>query len=104
LREKSQSLKEAIWKKDVVESNITRKEFLRRAAGAVAVPLVAVDRLVGMTAKRFAIAVIVLFTLFSGSALASEADAIAISQNIGARSTPQRGRPAPLVFTLDQMG
>ena len=31
------------------------------------------DKLVGLAAKRFAIAVIVLFTLFSGSALASEA-------------------------------
>src|SRR5215471_2343113 len=44
-----------------------------------------------MTAKPFAIAVIILlwfFTIFSGSALASEADAIAISQNIRARHMP----------------
>jgi hypothetical protein len=44
--------------------------------------------LVVLTAKRFAIAVIILFTLFVGSALASEADAIAISQNIRARHMP----------------
>jgi hypothetical protein len=73
---------------DVLESNITRKQFLWRAGGAVAVPLIALDKLVGMSAKRFAIAVSVLFTLFSGSALASEADAIAISQNIRARHMP----------------
>ena len=41
-----------------------------------------------MTAKRFAIAVIILFALFVDSALASEADAIAISKNIRARHMP----------------
>jgi hypothetical protein len=75
--------------KDFLESKITRKEFRRRAAiEAVAAALFAGDKLVGVTAKRFAIAVIILFTLFAGSALASEADAIAISQNIRARHMP----------------
>src|SRR5262249_53757760 len=46
------------------------------------------DKLVGLTAKRFAVAVIVLFTLFSGSALASEQDAIDISRNIRALHMP----------------
>lgn len=73
---------------DVLERNITRKQFLWRAVGAVAVTRVLRDKLVGMTAKRFAVSVIFLFTLFSGSALASEADAIAISQNIRARHMP----------------
>jgi hypothetical protein len=78
--------------KDVLESKITRKEFLRRTAtGADAVALFAVDKLARLTAKRFAIAVMVLFWLFAlfvGSALASEADALAISQNIRARHMP----------------
>jgi hypothetical protein len=46
------------------------------------------DKLVGLAAKRFAIAIIVLFTLFSGSALASEQDAIDISRNIRERHMP----------------
>jgi len=75
--------------KDVLESKITRKEFLPRAAiRAVAVALFAGDQLIVMTAKRFAIVVIILSTLFVGSALASEADAIAISQNIRTRHMP----------------
>ena len=73
---------------DVLKRKSRRKQFLCRAAGAVAVLLIPLDKLVGMTVKRFAIAVFVLFTLFSGSALASEADAIAISQNIRARHMP----------------
>jgi hypothetical protein len=55
--------------KDIWETKITRKEFLPRAALG-------------------AIAVIILCTLFVGSALASEADAIAISKNIRARHMP----------------
>src|SRR5215510_1274348 len=75
--------------KDVLESKISRKEFLPRGSiGAVAVALFVGDKLIAMTAKRFAIAVIILSTLFVGSALASEADAIAISQNIRARHMP----------------
>jgi hypothetical protein len=75
--------------KDVLESKITQKELRWRAAiEAVDVPLFAGNKLVGMTAKRFAIAFIILFTLFVGSALASEADAIAISKNIRARHMP----------------
>src|SRR5215831_3237577 len=71
------------------KSRISQKEFLSEAPGAGA--LVAGDNLVGMVAKRLAIAVIVLFwffTLFVGSAGASEADALAISQNIQARHMP----------------
>ena len=75
--------------KDVLESKITRKEFLPRAAiRAVAVAPFAGDKLIVLTAKRFAIVVIILSTLFVGSALASEADAIAISQNIRTRHMP----------------
>jgi len=86
---------------NVSESNITRKQFLWRAGLAVAVPLAARDKLVGMTAKRFVIAVIVLFILFSGSALASEADAIAISQNIRARHMPFGTIMDPIFATPD---
>jgi len=57
-----------------------------------------------VTAKRFAIAVIVLFwffTFFVGSALASEADAIAISQNIRARHMPFGTIVDPIFATPD---
>src|SRR5215831_18343966 len=87
--------------KDVLESKITRKEFLPRAAiRAVAVALFAGDQLIVMTAKRFAI-VIILSTLFVGSALASEADAIAISQNIRARHMPFGTIMDPIFATPD---
>jgi hypothetical protein len=59
------------------------------------------DVLVGMTAKRFAISVIVLFTLYSGAAFASEADAIAISQNIRARHMPFGTILDPIFATPD---
>src|SRR5262245_47943545 len=87
--------------KDVLESKITRKEFLPGALRAVAVALFAGDKLIVMTAKRIAIAVIVLSTLFSGSALASEADALAISQNIRARHMPFGTILDPIFATPD---
>src|SRR5262245_12050140 len=87
--------------KDVLESKITRKELLPRALGAVAVALFAGDKLIVVTAKRFAIAVIVLSTLFSGAAFASEADAIAISQNIRARHMPFGTILDPIFATPD---
>ena len=54
-----------------------------------------------MTAKRFAIAVIILFALFVDSALASEADAIAISKNIRARHMPFGTILDPIFATPD---
>jgi hypothetical protein len=70
------------------KSKVTQKESLTEAPGVVAR---VAGNLVGMIAKRFAIVVTVLFwsfALFVGSAGASEADAIAISQNIQALHMP----------------
>jgi hypothetical protein len=59
------------------------------------------DKQVAMTAKRFAIAVIILFALFVDSALASEADAIAISKNIRSRHMPFGTILDPIFATPD---
>ena len=98
---KSAVVKGRDMEENASERNITRKQFLWRAGGAVAVPLAARDKLVSMTAKRFAIAAIVLFILSSRSALASEADAIAISQNIRARHMPFGTIMDPIFATPD---
>src|SRR5215467_10660566 len=74
--------------KDVLESKIIRKAFPWKAATGAVAALFAGDKLAAVTAKRFAIAVVILFTLFGDFALASEADAIAISRNIRARHMP----------------
>jgi hypothetical protein len=84
------------WKVTSRENN-----FCGGRAAPLLWPLVARDKLVGMTAKRFAIAVIVLFILFSGSAFASEADAIAISQNVRARHMPFGTIMDPIFATPD---
>jgi len=57
-----------------------------------------------MTAKRFALTVVVLccsFTIFAGSTQAAEADAIAISQNIRARHMPFGTIMDPIFATPD---
>jgi hypothetical protein len=60
-------------------------------------------RLVNMTAKRFAITVVLCcsITIFVGSARASEADAILISQNIRAHHMPFGTIMDPIFATPD---